>query len=356
MSKGWRTMTASEATELTLVAQRTAIDEPQTVAAATEYPPWIGVDLDGTIAEAMHPFVPYTIGPPILAMVEKIKEAIADGYLVKVFTARLGGNEDRDKLQRLIRAYTKKHIGIALESTNEKDPGLIAIWDDKAREVEKNTGEFLDKPQQVLGASFKEITGLKKMPIKVAAFLKRAALRDAMAKCAACICGGCIEHDKLAAEGYSEEGFWSGEDNAASGILPICTTTGRIGLAWRASDVHMGDCFGTVGGAVKKGMTQQESAEAELKEETGYGGSVTMHSAFVFQSGEFRYFNFLGTVGSEFSLSPSEKHEWETENLDWFTLDEIYQMMATSPDEFHPGLIALFKSDGKKIEQLVGKS
>src|SRR5208337_2449278 len=71
MSKGWRTMTASEATELTLVAQRTAIDEPQTVAAATEYPPWIGVDLDGTIAEAMHPFVPYTIGPPILAMVEK---------------------------------------------------------------------------------------------------------------------------------------------------------------------------------------------------------------------------------------------------------------------------------------------
>src|SRR5208282_2128189 len=78
------------------------------------------------------------------------------GYLVKVFTARLGGNEDRDKLQRLIRAYTKKHIGIALESTNEKDPGLIAIWDDKAREVEKNTGEFLDKPQQVPGMSFKE--------------------------------------------------------------------------------------------------------------------------------------------------------------------------------------------------------
>ena len=249
--------------------------------AAPEYLPWIGVDLDGTIAYDMQPFVPLAIGPPILAMVEKIKKAIAEGHTVKVFTARLADGENRDQLQRLIRAYTKKYIGVALDSTNEKDPGMITIWDDKAREVEKNTGEFMDNPQ-VKGASFKEANGLKKMPAKIAVFLKQAALKDAMSKCAACSCGGCIEHDKFAAEGFGEEGFWSGEGNAASGILLICPTTGRIGLAWRSPDVDRGNCFGTIGGAVKKGMTPQESAKEELGEETGYRGGITLHPAFVF--------------------------------------------------------------------------
>lgn len=85
--------------------------------------------------------------------------------------------------------------------------------------------------------------------------------------------------------GFNEEGFWAGEGNAASGVLLICPTTGRIGLAWRSPDVHIGDCWGVVGGAVKKGMTPQESAKEELGEEIGYGGGITLHPAFVFRAG-----------------------------------------------------------------------
>jgi len=157
------------------------------------------------------------------------------------------------------------------------------------------------------------------------------------------------------AEGFNDEGFWAGEGNAASGVLPICTTTQRICLAWRSPDVHIGDCWGTIGGACKPKMSLAESAKAELTEETGFNGGITMHPAYVFSSGSFSYHNFLGTVGTEFRFAPQSEHHWETTGLEWFTWDEIQQMVKEDSSDFHPGLISLFKSDGKKIEQLLGK-
>lgn len=164
-----------------------------------------------------------------------------------------------------------------------------------------------------------------------------------------------LRRSKTAAEGFNDEGFWAGEGNAASGVLPICTTTQRICLAWRSPDVHIGDCWGTIGGACKPKMSLAESAKAELKEETGFSGGITMHPAFVFQSGSFSYHNFLGTVGTEFRFNPQSDAVWETTGLEWFTWDEIQQMMKEDPSDFHPGVISLFKSSGKKIEQLLGK-
>ena len=73
----------------------------------------------------------------------------------------------------------------------------------------------------------------------------------------------------------NEQGYWAGEGNAASGILPICTTTGRICLAWRSPYVNEGSCWGTIGGAVKRGMQPGPSAEEELAEETGYTGDIS---------------------------------------------------------------------------------
>jgi len=174
--------------------------------------------------------------------------------------------------------------------------------------------------------------------------------------CVACESGECLKHDGTlkTAEGFNDEGFWAGEGNAASGVLPICTTTHRICLAWRSPDVHIGDCWGTIGGVVKPGLSLANSAKAELEEETGFTGGITMQSAYVFSSGSFSYHNFLGTVGSEFGFNPQSGAVWETTALDWFTLDEIREAMKTKPDEFHPGVIALFKNSGKKIEQLVG--
>ena len=85
------------------------------------------------------------------------------------------------------------------------------------------------------------------------------------------------------ADHFNQDGYWAGAGGAASGILPICTSTKRIGLAWRSSEVADGNCWGTIGGAVQRGMSPDESAKEELAEETGYQGSISLIPAYVFQ-------------------------------------------------------------------------
>jgi hypothetical protein len=112
------------------------------LAAGKEWPPWIGVDLDGTLAEEQSPFDPLTIGRPVPEMVRKVRQALEDGVEVRVFTARLADKGLRDRIKQAIRDYTREHVGRELDSTNEKDPGLREIWDDKARRVRKDEGTF----------------------------------------------------------------------------------------------------------------------------------------------------------------------------------------------------------------------
>lgn len=147
------------------------------------------------------------------------------------------------------------------------------------------------------------------------------------------------------------EVFWMGEGNGASGILPICSTTGRIGLAWRSSHVQHGNCFGTIGGAIEPGMSPEESARQELKEETGFSGVIQVIPAYVFKSGSFSYHNFLGLVSSEFGLHPMPGHGWESDSLEWFAYDKILQELKTSPNKFHFGLVALFNHSRSLIEK-----
>jgi 8-oxo-dGTP pyrophosphatase MutT (NUDIX family) len=158
------------------------------------------------------------------------------------------------------------------------------------------------------------------------------------------------------ADYYDEQGFWAGDGGGASGILPVCTTTGRICFAWRSPEVQQGSCWGTIGGAIQENMQPGESAQKELREETGYSGSMTLHPAFVFQSGTFRYFNFIGETAQEFDFHPQSDAVWETEGLEWFTLPQVREYMTKSPHEFHSGVIALFKNSGKLIEQICAKA
>lgn len=109
------------------------------------YPTWIGVDLDGTLAVELSEFDPLKIGPPVLAMIEKVKAAIEDDVEVRVFTARLADDEIAEDIKKAIREWTLEHIGIPLEATNSKDPGMSSLWDDRARQVVKDEGKFAAK-------------------------------------------------------------------------------------------------------------------------------------------------------------------------------------------------------------------
>lgn len=143
---------------------------------------------------------------------------------------------------------------------------------------------------------------------------------------------------------FTSEGFWAGEGNAASGVLPVCKSTGNICLAYRSWCVQNGSRFGTIGGAVKAGMNPAQSALAELKEETGYSGDIELLPAYVYRNGSFSYFNFIGLVGSEFGFNPEPAHRWENVVLSWFSLRCIEKHMKAQPDDFHFGLIAVFEN------------
>lgn len=138
---------------------------------------WYGVDFDGCLAEYTKICAPGELGKPLQPMVDRVKKWIAEGIEVKIFTARaaysgmtekdieaqikfsedFGENLTRDEaIARIkywndateesitaIKAWCKKYIGTALEVTCTKDFRLIELFDDRARQVEFNTGRLL---------------------------------------------------------------------------------------------------------------------------------------------------------------------------------------------------------------------
>jgi hypothetical protein len=103
---------------------------------------WIGVDFDGTLAEN-HGEGTDQVGVPIPGMVERVKQWLARGIEVKIFTARVSHGDFSDKTVRVIDTWCLQHIGQVLPITNEKDWGCIRIYDDRAVAVEFNTGRIL---------------------------------------------------------------------------------------------------------------------------------------------------------------------------------------------------------------------
>jgi hypothetical protein len=97
---------------------------------------WIGVDLDGTLAEYRGWNGPNDIGAPIPAMIERVKRWLAAGREVRIFTARACIPEQIPP----VKAWLKKHGLPDLEVTNQKDFGMVELWDDRCVTVETNTG------------------------------------------------------------------------------------------------------------------------------------------------------------------------------------------------------------------------
>lgn len=104
--------------------------------------PWIGVDLDGTIARydgwrgALH------IGEPIPRMVARVRAWLKEGQSVRIFTARVAEPDavTRAAIIEAISAWCAEHVGERLPVTNVKDYAMVELWDDRAVQVVQNTG------------------------------------------------------------------------------------------------------------------------------------------------------------------------------------------------------------------------
>lgn len=113
---------------------------------------WIGVDLDGTLAHYTGWKGTDHIGPPIPAMLDRVKAWLAEGQEVRIFTARVSEGAGSRGMEayyarRAITAWCREHVGQELEVTNVKDFKMRELWDDRAITVEQNTGRVIGERQ-----------------------------------------------------------------------------------------------------------------------------------------------------------------------------------------------------------------
>ncbi|MEM9160202.1 MAG: hypothetical protein AAGB46_14250, partial [Verrucomicrobiota bacterium] len=85
---------------------------------------WIGVDLDGTLAEYGKWSGLHSIGKPIPQMKERVLHWIEKGYKVKILTARASNPSHIPPVKK----WLAKHGFPDLEVTNQKDYAMIELW------------------------------------------------------------------------------------------------------------------------------------------------------------------------------------------------------------------------------------
>jgi hypothetical protein len=103
--------------------------------------PWIGVDLDGTLARDLGSARGDEIGSPIEPMLARVQKWIAEGRTVKIFTARASSPRQVAAIKEWLAS-----CGLPdLEVTNVKDRHMIELWDDRCVQVTTNLGEPIGK-------------------------------------------------------------------------------------------------------------------------------------------------------------------------------------------------------------------
>jgi len=103
--------------------------------------PWIGVDLDGTLARDLGSARYDQIGSPIEPMLVRVKRWIAEGRTVKIFTARASSPRQVAAIKEWLVSWGLPE----LEVTNVKDLQMIELWDDRCVQVTTNLGEPVSK-------------------------------------------------------------------------------------------------------------------------------------------------------------------------------------------------------------------
>jgi hypothetical protein len=105
---------------------------------------------DGTLAHYEGWQSATHIGPPVPAMLARVKGWLEHGHpkygevAVKLVTARVSVLGQRDEFMDAWMEWCATHGLPALDVTNSKDYGMVELWDDRAVQVEANTGRRMD--------------------------------------------------------------------------------------------------------------------------------------------------------------------------------------------------------------------
>jgi hypothetical protein len=115
---------------------------------------WMAVDFDGTLHKRPKNEPLDVLGEPIIPMVNLVKEWLAAGMKVKIFTARVSpvqrGMDNYKSVayfimdqEKILKEWCLKYIGQELPVTCSKDCYTYQFYDDRAVCIEHNTGEIL---------------------------------------------------------------------------------------------------------------------------------------------------------------------------------------------------------------------
>jgi hypothetical protein len=117
----------------------------------------IGCDFDGTLAQYDH-YRGDELGDPVEKMVAELKQALTEGAEVWIFTARVGPGDasleaglSATKAIIGIAEWSQAHLGQLLPITAIKSHRFTEIWDDRGKEVIRNTGVFVSELLDAVG-------------------------------------------------------------------------------------------------------------------------------------------------------------------------------------------------------------
>jgi len=122
---------------------------------------WIGVDLDATLAEYTGWKGEKHVGAPVPAMLQRVKDWIAEGKTVKIMTARVSARDPEELSYNvsIIQDWCVANGLPRLEVTCRKDYAMIELWDDRCKQVVPNTWESLEDKTAKLEAELASVKG-----------------------------------------------------------------------------------------------------------------------------------------------------------------------------------------------------
>lgn len=110
-------------------------------------------------------------------------------------------------------------------------------------------------------------------------------------------------------------------------------------LGLRSEHVTKPFCWSVVGGSIEAGETPAQAAVREAREEVGYHGAIVLVPSLVYvREPKFRYYNFIGLVGSEFQPRLNSEHD----DARWFYPDR-------PPRPLHNGTLLLLDKGARQI-------
>ncbi len=134
----------------------------------------------------------------------------------------------------------------------------------------------------------------------------------------------------------------------AAGVLPVCTTTGRMLIVQRGLHQPSPGLWACFGGKWEEKLDKspKDTAKREFVEESKYAGrfKISKTPLHINESNHSVFYTYIGVFDEEFT--PDIENSGEAMDYGWFYLDEI-------PGDLLPGFKKTLEEKKKTIQNII---